>query len=670
MYYLERIELENFCPFVGRTDIHLSNTKNSILFEGENGGGKTTILNAIRWAIFNKAMDSDNNIISDIKLINKHKLLNMKINDILITRVILTFINTDEKIVISRQIELKRTRITSNTILYPEDYIFKKVTSSDRNNNINNINNKLSVNHWLNEEQQKIGDPSKIIDKLFPSFVDMYYFIYGENFIDPNNSKAIKKAIEDNCYFDILDRIKIYLDYSISKINSENIKETRQKEAYDRLISDKVKIKQEIDNLYSNKDAYEDILTKLNIKYSDIVKKIGSDDDDYIRNLHDKLELNKINLREKKYELKKLNLSYRNLCFNLYIQYITDDSRKKLLIEIDERINRGELPPNIKNEFINKLIFEKKCICGHELGENEIKILESIRENNVWGEKDVHTTLVNIRSNLFVIDNEYYNTYKKIKSIISDIVKLRENIETIKDENKEYDTELNKHATIEQLIKEKKGIEEDIDKFSGLLSTTITDIKNNKNKRNKIEFDLKKYDNIINIKSSIEKRNIDILTKLSSLIPIIKDKLLKNTISNIQKRATETYISICNDPEEVEKIIIDSKYNINIQLKDGTYKTYFSSGEKLVFAISMLTSLRDYSGYKGPLFLDSPYSILDPSHRKKIAERLHNNIAGQLVVCTRKDAYSGVEDKIEPTLANHIIVRKIKDGQNEIEVII
>jgi len=54
MVDLTRIELENFGPFYKKThDVTLGLSKKKlVIFEGENGGGKTTIINAISWCLF------------------------------------------------------------------------------------------------------------------------------------------------------------------------------------------------------------------------------------------------------------------------------------------------------------------------------------------------------------------------------------------------------------------------------------------------------------------------------------------------------------------------------------------------------------------------------------------------------------------------------------------
>jgi DNA sulfur modification protein DndD len=68
--HLKKIILENFRQFYGRQDIDLdiSNDENIVVIHGENGAGKTTILEAFSWCLY-----------GEINLGNKDSLLNEKV---------------------------------------------------------------------------------------------------------------------------------------------------------------------------------------------------------------------------------------------------------------------------------------------------------------------------------------------------------------------------------------------------------------------------------------------------------------------------------------------------------------------------------------------------------------------------------------------------------------
>lgn len=57
---LNKIFLHNFCLFIGKQDVDMSISKNKnvVLFVGGEESGKSTILKAINWCVFNLATDN------------------------------------------------------------------------------------------------------------------------------------------------------------------------------------------------------------------------------------------------------------------------------------------------------------------------------------------------------------------------------------------------------------------------------------------------------------------------------------------------------------------------------------------------------------------------------------------------------------------------------------
>ena len=69
---IEKLELENFGPFYGQTEIQLGgDSRPIVVVHGDNMAGKTTILNAIRWALYGVAKDRFGNAIPTKKLMNR-----------------------------------------------------------------------------------------------------------------------------------------------------------------------------------------------------------------------------------------------------------------------------------------------------------------------------------------------------------------------------------------------------------------------------------------------------------------------------------------------------------------------------------------------------------------------------------------------------------------------
>ena len=57
--FLKMLRIRNFMPFKGwhQIDFPDSDTKNVVIVFGDNMRGKTSLLNAIRWAFYQNALD-------------------------------------------------------------------------------------------------------------------------------------------------------------------------------------------------------------------------------------------------------------------------------------------------------------------------------------------------------------------------------------------------------------------------------------------------------------------------------------------------------------------------------------------------------------------------------------------------------------------------------------
>ncbi|WP_237042440.1 AAA family ATPase [Photobacterium damselae] len=72
---LIKIKINNFRQFYGSQEIEFATDKNKnvTLIHGENNGGKTALLNALRWCLYEKTTD---NLLDSKNLMNKHAVAN------------------------------------------------------------------------------------------------------------------------------------------------------------------------------------------------------------------------------------------------------------------------------------------------------------------------------------------------------------------------------------------------------------------------------------------------------------------------------------------------------------------------------------------------------------------------------------------------------------------
>jgi DNA repair exonuclease SbcCD ATPase subunit len=100
---LEKIYLQNFCLFIGKqeVDMSISENKNIVLFVGGEESGKSTILKAINWCVFNLATQN---------LLNKEVSDSLKEGESTIVQVNLEGYSRNKPLTIERRVLIKKEK--------------------------------------------------------------------------------------------------------------------------------------------------------------------------------------------------------------------------------------------------------------------------------------------------------------------------------------------------------------------------------------------------------------------------------------------------------------------------------------------------------------------------------------------------------------------------------
>lgn len=107
----------------------------------------------------------------------------------------------------------------------------------------------------------------------------------------------------------------------------------------------------------------------------------------------------------------------------------------------------------------------------------------------------------------------------------------------------------------------------------------------------------------------------------------------------VERDATRLFVSISGDPDYTS-LRINSNYGLNIVHKTGALVPGRSSGYEHIVALSLIGALHKNSPLGGPIIMDSPFGRLDKIHKKNIAATLPS-MAEQVILLT----YNGEIDR-------------------------
>lgn len=123
---------------------------------------------------------------------------------------------------------------------------------------------------------------------------------------------------------------------------------------------------------------------------------------------------------------------------------------------------------------------------------------------------------------------------------------------------------------------------------------------------------------------------------------------------NVQRDATELFTRIANDKAYVG-LRINDNYGLNIVLQDGTVVPGRSAGYEHVVALSLIGALHKNAPLQGPIIMDSPFGRLDPTHKRNIVSVLPT-MANQVMLLVYTDEID--EQLTRESLAGNLISEK------------
>ncbi len=138
-----------------------------------------------------------------------------------------------------------------------------------------------------------------------------------------------------------------------------------------------------------------------------------------------------------------------------------------------------------------------------------------------------------------------------------------------------------------------------------------------------------------NIKLKNSQHIIDSIAKVKETLQIFKEKLTLKKINKLENEVTECFRYLLHKSELIHRVTIDSTtFTLTLHDREGKLlpKHRLSAGEKQLLAIALLWGLARVSGRQLPIAIDTPLGRLDSSHRSNLIERYFPAASEQVIL--------------------------------------
>jgi DNA sulfur modification protein DndD len=616
MIFLELV-LQNFGPYQGRQTINLRPEENGnlrpiILFGGMNGGGKTTLMDAIRLALYGqRAQCSTRGNLSYNDFLTQ--CVNSNASPIEKTRVELVFEHVKDG-------KMAEWRIVRTWTKNPKD-------GKDELG--------IVIGEWPDTSVASIWD--EYIENILPLGISKLFLFDGEQVKELAELETPPQAVIDAIYnllgLELATRLSVDLNILSQRKRKDvadiqeraDIEEIEQRLAQQQ--EEKKAAQQKLDELKQQLVLAEKHQQKASDKFVSEGGKIAQESSQLQAKVKD-LEEARDSLRQTLRKLAAETLPL-NLIYPLLIQAGTQADKeikrqqsiaaREVLQERDSRLI----------DYITKISLDEQSVYQiQSFLQEENQALEQEIETEIQPYLEVDTEAVNDLKTVLNIQLPSQN--KQAKDCL-------EQLKTLQDEIDATETKLQTAAAPEvykkleeklklsqtELLKAQAAYEEGQRNFDQI-QRAFTQTKKQ----------LDTYGGET-LKSKSSQDLVNRIQKVQETLTQFKEKLTLKKLNKLEVEVAECFRYLLHKSDLVHRVTIDTEnFSLSLYNLEGkpVPKHRLSAGEKQLLAIAFLWGLARVSGRNLPVAIDTPLGRLDSSHRHNLIERYFPSASHQVIL--------------------------------------
>ena len=624
----ERVTITNFRQYYGEHKARFSkdSERNVTVFHGVNGAGKTSFFTALNWCLYGEGVEGIGQIIS------KEAVRQAEVNQEVIAKVVVYFIHDNQRYMASRQ--LRGIKQADGSIIERSDVDFVLMRTTH------------------DGQSKPVPNPIGVMNKILPANVRTYFLFDGEkidNFARPESAAQVRDAIYGVLNLAVLERARDHL----SKVAKEQRVELRKtaRGQLKTLVSQNEQLRNEYEQLGQQLlEKNEEIAaTRRNIE--DINQRLR--ETEAAQNLQKQYDLLTQQLDERESERKNTHTKLRDLASQGYLSLI-DEALSKAHRILDEKRQRGEIPSNIRQQFVQDLLDRHLCICGRSFDEHDQahqhlhRLLSSAVPSSL--EDDVLNTSGSIRS---LIDRS-----PEIRAELNETMRNKTHLDEAYDRLYATRDDIEKQMTgsnlgeASNLAKKREEYELDLQDYQETrvrlehriegLQKQIEDLDKEIAKEKKSE-----------VREQILSRKIDLAQSASDTIHTVYEQFAEEKRLEIEKHTRTIFSSLAWKGDHFHEIRLTPEYQLQVIDRWGQQaRPELSAGERQVLSLSFIAAMASVAQREAPLVMDTPFGRLSSAHRESITARIPELTNQLILFVTDEELHNQALEHLRPRIGS------------------
>lgn len=650
---IQKIKISNFKTYLSLDlDLTVDDDRPIILIGGSNGGGKTTLFEAISGALYGLKIESKEHF---MELLNQGAINKVKPEISLQITFVGKVLGQQQKYILKRIYQLN-----------PQGRPLESVSL--------NMNGNMYVYGTMTAPKERVRaeqEISKIIKANLPQELSQYFL-----FDAMQSSELLKKNVFQQTIRDNFENVLGFKKYLQLKRASEKL---QQEWAQQRLEAEQEA--KEYNNLCSQKEGLVAEMNACLAEQDRLYKYMASVEDEY--------------QRAKEGAQQAMNLNKRIQDVTGKIRAITDEAAdyaenlKTFIENIEINVFLPKLASNLSQE-INNILRVKEQLLKQSTGAYPIetlrdvtaKIIDYLKELSLCSqavdEENVVAHMVALQNTTNAQDPYDYLDDAEVEAL-NELPKKGGGNQFVTLDRKRQDMEI-QLANLDNLRTEKRTLEQTQAGGNNLLIANYEDAKRTVEKL-KIQEDSLKSE-ILRLEKRIHQYDVqiqqepdlkfDTLVKLRPFFDKVADSLLKKKKAQIetemQSQLNKQLVSYKGHVARVE--LSDSMENFNIRLYHSAGNeislNQLNAASKQIFIQVLLKVLRNLGDYNPPVMIDTVMGVLDNESRDALMEEYFPQLAEQtILLCTTSEIRTDSDYvKLEPFISKTYTLHRNVEEQN------
>ena len=650
---IQRIKISNYKTYLSLDlDLTVDDDRPIILIGGANGGGKTTLFEAISGALYGLKIENKEHF---MELLNQGALNTAKPEISLQITFVGKVLGQQQKYILKRVYQLN-----------PQGKPLESVSL--------NMNGNMYVYGTMTAPKDRVKaeqEINKIIKANLPQELSQYFLFDAMQSSELLKKNVFAQTIRDN--FENVLGFKKYLQLkrAAEKLQQEwaqqRLEAEKEAQEYNELCAQKDKLTADLNTCIAEQDKKYKYLASVEVEY-----KRAKDGAQEASALNKKIQ----ELASKIDDIVKRAATYAedlkafvdNMEIDLFLPKLASNLAQEInnilhIKELLQKENTGAYPLETLKDVTNKIISYLKdlSLCSESVDEEQVvshivAIQNSTNKEDPFGYLDEAevTALSNLvkrtGSNQFIALDRQRQELEIQLSTLDNLRSQKQALEQTQAGGNEY------------LIQNYEATQKQIEKQKGQEATLKADIQ-------RLEKRIHQFDVQIQQEPDIK---FDTLVKLKPLFEKIADSLLKKKKAQIesemQQQLNKLLVSYKGHVAKVELSDSIEQFNIKLYHTAGNEISLnqLNAASKQIFIQVLLKVLRNLGDYNPPVMIDTVMGVLDNESRDALMEEYFPQLAEQtILLCTTSEIRTDSDYiKLEPFISKTYTLHRNVEAQN------